>query len=121
MLIVEDEQALRELLMRKFEETGRYEVLGAQDGVQALDSAMMEKPDAIVLDMEMPNLDGEGFLKKLQQNFKGTFPHVIVLTNTESATKIANVMQYGAHDYLIKAESPLSAVVESVNKRVFGT
>ena len=118
VLITEDETSLRELLVNKFRETGRYEVFEAQDGEVALEVVTSHKIDAIVLDMEMPKLDGEGFLKKLNEHYADNLPYVIVLTNTQSASKMANVLQYGALDYLIKADSPLSAVIDAVDKRV---
>jgi len=118
VLITEDETSLRELLVNKFRETGRYEVFEAQDGEVALEVVTSHKIDAIVLDMEMPKLDGEGLLKKLNEHYSDNLPYVIVLTNTQSASKMANVLQYGALDYLIKADSPLSAVIDAVDKRV---
>ena len=120
VLIAEDELTLRGLLTSKFEKTGRYEVLGAQDGEEALDIVMTQKVDVIVLDMEMPNLDGEGFLKKLKEHYTETLPYIIVLTNTQSMSKMADVMQYGVLDYLIKSDHSLSAVVDAVDKRIAG-
>jgi len=120
VLIAEDELTLRGLLTSKFEKTGRYEVLGAQDGEEALDIVMTQKVDVIVLDMEMPNLDGEGFLKKLNEHYTETLPYIIVLTNTQSMSKMADVMQYGVLDYLIKSDHSLSAVVDAVDKRIAG-
>lgn len=57
ILVVEDAQDLRELLRLTFEGEG-YEVLTAGDGVSAVETALRELPDAVVMDMSLPGLDG---------------------------------------------------------------
>ena len=57
ILLVEDEQDLRELLRLTFEGEG-YEVLTAGDGLSAVETALRELPDAVVMDMSLPGLDG---------------------------------------------------------------
>lgn len=57
ILVVEDAQDLRELLRLTFEGEG-YEVLTAADGLSAVEAALRELPDAVVMDMSLPGLDG---------------------------------------------------------------
>lgn len=57
VLVVEDAQDTRDLLRVLFEAEG-YEVLTAGDGLSAVETALRERPDAVVMDMSLPNLDG---------------------------------------------------------------
>jgi DNA-binding response OmpR family regulator len=118
ILIIEDELALRKAIVEAFTETKQYTVIEAPDGAEGLKLIMSESPDAVVLDNEMPNLDGVGMLKQLAQQTGGIKPYVLLLTNTSSVSLLADVMQYGVRDYLVKADNPLSNVVDLVTRRM---
>lgn len=118
ILIIEDEQALRKAIVEAFTETQKFTVIEAPDGVEGLKLIASESPDAVVLDNEMPNLDGVGMLKQLAQQTGSIKPYVLLLSNTSSVTLLADVMQYGVRDYLVKADNPLSNVVDLVMRRL---
>lgn len=118
ILIIEDEQALRKAIAEAFTETQKYTVLEAPDGAVGLQMIESEAPDAVVLDNEMPNLDGVGMLKQLVEKTGSIKPYVLLLTNTSSVSLLADVMQYGVRDYLVKADNPLSNVVDLVTRRL---
>ncbi len=118
ILIIEDEQALRKAIVEAFTETQKYTVIEAPDGLEGLKMIQSESPDAVVLDNEMPNLDGVGMLKQLIEKTGSIKPYVLLLTNTSSVSLLADVMQYGVRDYLVKADNPLSNVVDHVTRRL---
>lgn len=118
VLIIEDEIALRKAVVEAFTETKKFTVIEAPDGIEGLAKIESEAPDAVVLDNEMPNLDGVSMLKKLVEKTGGIKPYVLLLTNTSSVSLLADVMQYGVRDYLVKADNPLSNVVELIERRL---
>lgn len=82
ILVVDDEKAARAMLSEFLESLG-LEVVEATDGQEALDAIRMEAPDAVLLDLLMPVMDGMTFLKKLRANPLHTGLPVIVLTAKE--------------------------------------
>ena len=65
ILVVDDEQAVRESLRRSLKFNG-YDVILAEDGIQALDTIKAEQPDLTILDVMMPRLDGLGVCRELR-------------------------------------------------------
>jgi len=117
ILIVEDEKSLLDVLVMKFSDEG-FEVHQARDGVQGLETAVVKKPDLILLDIIMPRMDGITMLKKLREDLWGKEVPVILLTNLGDSEKIAEVMEYGVYDYLVKAEWKMEELVERVKSRL---
>jgi CheY-like chemotaxis protein len=118
VLIIEDEQALRKAIAETFNETGRYIVVEARDGMEGYTMAIQEKPDAIVLDNEMPVLDGIGFLQKMRVAQGTIRPYVLMLTNTSNPALVAQIILFGIRDYLVKSDNSLTGVVEMIDKRL---
>jgi two-component system, NtrC family, response regulator AtoC len=99
VLVAEDEQVARTSLVELLEAEG-FRVLAAEDGGQALSLILREEPDAVLLDIRMPRLDG---LSVLRQALKGgsdsTF---IVMTAYGDSSTAIEAMKLGAFDYLAK-------------------
>ncbi len=68
ILVIEDDDGIRETIKLCLQTVARWQVLMAEDGFQGLALAQTEQPDAILLDMMMPKLDGISTLKQLQGN-----------------------------------------------------
>ncbi|MEX0271382.1 response regulator [Leptolyngbyaceae cyanobacterium UHCC 1019] len=68
VLVIDDEDAVREVVQGCFEEVAGWQVLSASSGQEGLEKALTEKPDAIVLDMMMPEMSGIMFLRALSDN-----------------------------------------------------
>jgi two-component system, OmpR family, alkaline phosphatase synthesis response regulator PhoP len=68
ILIVDDEDHIREVAQLSLEAVGGHEVLSASSGIEAIEQATNERPDAILLDVMMPELDGPGTLDRLRSN-----------------------------------------------------
>lgn len=99
ILVVEDELPMRTVLRDCLERHG-YRVLLAADGPTALDKAVQEKPDLIVLDVMMPKLDGFAVCAELRR--MGNVAPVLFLTAKGSVEDRVTGLDAGADDYLVK-------------------
>jgi two-component system cell cycle response regulator len=101
LLIVEDSPTMRRVMRRFLEATG-YLIFEAGDGEEALQVAARERPDVILLDRQIPRLDGYGVLASLREDPElGDVPVVLVTSHGEPA-EVADGLTRGAHDYLRK-------------------
>ena len=99
ILVVEDELPMRTVLRDCLERRG-YRVLLAADGASALDKALQEKPDLIVLDVMMPKLDGFAVCAELRR--LGIPTPILFLTAKGSVEDRVTGLDAGADDYLVK-------------------
>ncbi len=99
ILVVDDDRAVRESLRRSLSFNG-YSVELAQDGQEALDLITRERPDAVVLDVMMPRLDGLEVCRRLRSS--GDDLPILVLTARDSVSERVAGLDAGADDYLPK-------------------
>jgi two-component system response regulator MprA len=98
-LVVDDDRAVRESLRRSLAFNG-YSVELAHDGVEALDKIATDRPDALVLDVMMPRLDGLEVCRQLRST--GDDLPILVLTARDSVSERVAGLDAGADDYLPK-------------------
>ncbi|HXM38324.1 MAG TPA: type II/IV secretion system protein [Gemmatimonadales bacterium] len=115
VLLVDDEDSLRKVMKDLLERDG-YHVSEARDGVQALDQVDRVGPDIIVLDLNLPGLDGYGVLSHLRSRPATANIPVIVLTAKGDEDNEVRVFELGANDFLTKPfrARALSARLEAV-------
>ena len=115
ILIVDDEERLRALVRAYMEQEG-FAVLTAGNGVEALRIARQAKPDLIILDVMMPEMDGWEFLRRLRQ--ERATPVIMLTARVEDTDSILG-LELGADDYVTKPFSPrvLTARVRAVLRR----
>jgi CheY-like chemotaxis protein len=115
VLLVDDEDSLRKVMKDLLERDG-YLVTEARDGVQALDQVDRVGPDIIVLDLNLPGLDGYGVLSHLRSRPATAGIPVIVLTAKGDEDNEVRVFELGADDFLTKPfrARALSARLEAV-------
>jgi len=115
VLLVDDEDSLRKVMRDLLERDG-YDVTEARDGVQALDQVDRVGPDIIVLDLNLPGLDGYGVLSHLRSRPATANIPVIVLTAKGDEDNEVRVFELGADDFLTKPfrARALSARLEAV-------
>ena len=118
ILIVEDEPVLRETLEYSFARQG-YQVSTAADGRAALQVARHERPDAIVLDLMLPELDGLEVCRLLRQEM--SVPILMLTARTDDVDSIVG-LELGADDYVTKPFNPraLVARVKAILRRSEG-
>lgn len=101
VLVAEDSMVVRALLRAQLRDRG-YEVVEAVDGEQALVVAAERRPDVILLDIEMPRLDGFGALERLKADPDLYEIPVVLITGRTTAADAVRGLEHGAHDYLRK-------------------
>lgn len=99
VLVVDDDRAVRESLRRSLSFNG-YTVALATDGVEALDAITSDRPDAVILDVMMPRLDGLEVCRQLRST--GDDLPILVLTARDSVSERVAGLDAGADDYLPK-------------------
>jgi DNA-binding response OmpR family regulator len=111
ILIAEDDSGIRLIIRTRLEAAG-YLVETARNGQEAMDILQFFQPDALVLDINMPELDGFGVLEQLQANPAVRIP-TLVLTARHAADDVKRAVRLGAKDYLTKpfSEAQLMARV----------
>ncbi len=117
ILIVEDEKDLREALATAFTYEG-FLTLTAEDGEEGLQTAFAQKPDIILLDVMMPKVDGLEVLKRLRQDEWGKGVKVIVMTALDELDKVAEVVEAGVDEYIMKTSITLSGIVTKVKEKL---
>jgi len=99
IMIIEDDEALNDAFTMVLTKAG-YGVARAFNGKDALDGLDSANPDLIILDLLMPIMDGQTFLKSLDSSFSTP---IIVLSNLDSKDEIDKAMDLGATRYMLKA------------------
>jgi CheY-like chemotaxis protein len=115
VLLVEDEDQLRRVMRDLLEREG-YVIAEARDGIQALDQVDRLAPDAIILDLNLPGLDGYGVLSQLRSRPATRDIPVMVLTAKGDEENEVRVFELGADDFIAKPfrARALSARLEAV-------
>ena len=101
VLVVDDSSTIRRILRRDLESAG-YRVTEAPDGEMALAACRAHRPDLVLLDVDMPVLDGMATLARMQDDPDLRHLPVLFLTARISADEAARGLDLGAHDYLKK-------------------
>ncbi|ADL00496.1 Chemotaxis protein CheY [Brevundimonas subvibrioides] len=100
-LIVDDSRIIRKVARRIVEGLG-FEVDEAADGVEALSYCAGLMPDVILLDWNMPVMDGLTFLRRLRAQTGGDHPKVLFCTIETAPERISEALSAGANDYIMK-------------------
>ena len=119
IMIVEDEAALTTLLKYNLEKQG-YETIIVMDGKDVMATAMQEKPDLILLDWMLPNVQGIDLCREIRRTYELRSTPIIMLTaRSEEADKVRG-LSFGADDYMTKPYSipELMARIMALLRRV---
>ncbi len=100
-LVVDDSSVIRKVARRILEGL-HFNIAEAEDGQQALDFCRREMPDAVLLDWNMPVMDGYDFLKALRRLPGGDKPKVVFCTTENDVVHIARALHAGANEYIMK-------------------
>ncbi len=115
--VVEDDQAIAQMYRIKFEAEG-YEVETAANGKLGLALAEDMRPDIILLDLMMPEMNGDEMLQKLRATDWGKKIKVIVLTNMGEQEAPDIIKQLDVRRFIVKAEMTPRQVAEMVKKEL---
>lgn len=111
--IIEDDQVINQMYRMKFEATG-FDVAVASDGETGVAMVKKFRPDLILLDLQMPHMDGAEALSLIRASQISKNTPVIVLTNLGEEEAPKTLRQLGIHSYIVKADLTPRQVVERV-------
>jgi two-component system chemotaxis response regulator CheY len=100
-LVVDDSSVIRKVARRILEGLD-FQITEAEDGQQALAQCQRQLPDAVLLDWNMPVMDGYEFLKALRRLPGGDAPKVVFCTTENDVVHIARALHAGANEYIMK-------------------
>ena len=100
-LVVDDSRVIRKVSRRILEDLG-FEVAEASDGVEAMAWCSAVMPDLILLDWQMPVMDGMTFLRRLRTTRGGDRPKVVFCTVENELDRIREALDAGADEYIMK-------------------
>lgn len=115
--IIEDDQVIAQMYRIKFESEG-YTVETAENGKVGLDMAEKIKPDIILLDLMMPEMNGDEVLKNLRASTWGKDIKVIILTNVGEQEIPTDVRELGVSAVILKADMTPSQVTAVVKREL---
>ena len=100
-LIVDDSKVIR-MVARKILEGLNFSISEAENGQLALEACQRQMPDVVLLDWNMPVMDGLGFLRALRATDGGGQPVVVFCTTENDLSKIQEAIVAGANEYIMK-------------------
>ena len=112
ILIVDDEADIREVAQVSLELVGHWDVVTAASGQEALQTARRVQPDAILLDVMMPDMDGPSTLAELRSDPATSAIPVVFLTAKAAADERSRLAQLGAAGVVVKPFDPLQLAHE---------
>ncbi|HEV2181630.1 MAG TPA: sigma-54 dependent transcriptional regulator, partial [Gemmatimonadaceae bacterium] len=115
ILLCDDNAPLAEQYAYDLRRLGEYQVLTAASGTQALETVASDTVDCLVLDLEMPGMDGFGVLRALRD--RGVATPVIVYTGTGNYDRCVQAIKAGAYSFIDKAE-PVERVVREIENAI---
>ena len=114
ILTVDDSRTMRDMLMLALKDAG-YRVVQAEDGVHGLEVLQAERPDIVITDINMPRMDGFGFIEGMRADPNHKATPVLVLTTESDAAKKQRARDAGATGWIIKPFDPVK-LVEAVRR-----
>ena len=117
ILIIEDEEIILNLLKKKLIKEG-FAVFAARDGREGLKMMEEKKPDLILLDIVMPELNGIEVMEEMQKTPNLKSIPIIIVSNSGQPVEIERAQKLGARDWLIKTEFDPQEVIDKVVKQI---
>jgi len=115
ILIVEDDKLLSKALSAKLKEE-KYEVLTAYNGEEGLTAGKKHKPDLILLDLNMPKMDGLTMLRSMRETTWGADTTVVILTNSSNKEKVSQALNQYVFRYMVKSDWDIDQIAAEIKK-----
>jgi DNA-binding response OmpR family regulator len=116
ILIVEDDAAMREIVIHKLQANG-FDVKEAEDGKKGIDILLQEKPDLVLLDLMLPEIDGFKVLETVRSNSDPLIANtpIIILSNLWSNKDILRTKALKVQAYMVKAYFTTEEILAKIN------
>jgi len=121
ILLVDDSNTIRSIQKKILNQIGYTDLTEAEDGVVALQRVAEDTPDLILLDWNMPNMDGLTFLKEFRA--QGHTSWVIMVTTEAEKSRVIEAIKAGVNNYVIKPFTPdelSDRIAETINQSKAG-
>ncbi len=105
ILLVDDSKTMRNIQKAVLAQLGQHEINEACDGQDALSKAAAFKPDLLLVDWNMPNMDGLTFVKAYRAQYSKTIPIIMVTTEAEKS-RVIEAIKAGVNNYVVKPFTP---------------
>ena len=115
ILIIDDNEQDRKIITRFLNKAGYDDVITAELGEAGIEAAVKEKPDVIITDTVMPDIDGFEVCRRVREAKLNPEPKIIVITGTIDAVDAVEAKKAGADDYCAKTSAPVQ-LVETVKQ-----
>ena len=113
ILIAEDDDMLAEIYKKKFEEGG-YELIMVKDGKEAVTEVKRTKPNLVLLDLVMPEMNGFEALKAIKSDPQTKDVKVVITSNLSQEKERKEALELGATDFLVKSSYELGELAEKI-------
>ena len=114
ILIIEDDDFFRELIRKKLLSNKNFEIIEAIDGEKGIEAMKEKKPDLVLLDLLLPNVDGFEVLSRAKGDSDISKIPIIILSNLGQQEDIEKALKLGANDYLIKSQFDINQIVDKI-------
>ncbi len=117
ILLVDDSRTIRNIQKNVLSEIGHTDIVEAADGVEALSKLGAERPDLMLVDWNMPNMDGITLVRKVRETDK-TLPMIMVTTEAEKS-RVLEAVKAGVNNYVVKpftAETLSEKIKQTMDK-----
>ena len=109
VLVVDDEKSFRFLISKTLEKAG-YEVILAENGMEAVEKAFQLHPDAILMDLYMPVKDGVTAIREIRQDAWGKDAKIAVLSNIDYPETVKEMRNMKIDNYVVKSSQSLQDI-----------
>jgi len=106
VLLVDDSRTIRNIQKKTFAQLGYSDITEASDGVEALQQLSQMRPDLVLIDWNMPNMDGITLVRKIRETDK-TLPLIMCTTEAEKS-RVIEAIKAGVNNYLVKPFTPIT-------------
>lgn len=114
ILAVDDSATIRGMLSATLSDAG-FDVVLADDGIDGLEKLDGERPDLVITDINMPRLDGFGFIEGVRRERLNTSTPILVLTTETGATLKSRAREAGATGWIVKPFNP-DKLISTINR-----
>jgi len=118
VLLIEDDIAISNMYVQRFDVEGGFKVVVAHNGLEGLEALKTYKPDIILLDMMMPKMSGLETLQHIRTNSGSKSTKVIALTNMDDPDIVDKIEKLGVSKHIVKANTSPGAILSYVREIV---